>query len=155
MKETMIFDGQVRVAVEAGQGSELEQANVEIEYPERINTDRATDIFCWCVCNPFSWFTLLFSHWSEKLWTKSTQEVDENRQKSHRLASWMWGKWSVDCGLLAFAFNFLFFVGFVVVMWVWFLNLGGVSFKLVSKWGRAPDAPIEQVQIIAQDEVNF
>ena len=70
-------------------------------------------------------------------------------------ASWWWGKWSLDCGLLAFAFNFLCFVVFLVVLWVWFLNLGGVSFKLISKWGRAPDAPIEQVQIIAQDEVIF
>ena len=55
--------------------------DIESEFPERINVSRAKGMLFCCVCNPFSWFALLFSSWSERYWKKSSRQGKEKKNK--------------------------------------------------------------------------
>lgn len=130
----------------------VRKEDIESEFPERINVSRAKGMLFCCVCNPFSWFALLFSSWSERYLKKSSRK---GKEKENKKASLVWGEAALECGFLAYALNFLCFVIAVVVFWFMLLNLLGVSFKLLSKWGRSPNATVQEVKFLAPDEFNF
>jgi len=121
--------------------------SVNVDYPERITSERACGLVECCCCNPFAWCAYCFSVKAENHRVAAVKLERREAEKDSLFQAAWWGSFSVDCGFLAFAFNVVIFLLFFLAIVVFFLHKCGVTFFLVTRWGKGADADFDILQL--------
>jgi len=121
-----------------------ESVAVDLDFPEWITEDRASEILECCFCNPCAWCAWVFIMKAESYRISSKLPILGKRYYSKAV---YWGGLAVDCGFVAFAFNVVFFLLIFLALIILLLLRFGVSFIVFTRWGKGPDADVDMFRL--------